>query len=153
MLVFFALSWHYFCFFKVLIALTANHISLSRVQFMIVSIQRATELTGLSRSTINRHIASGKLTKTGKGIDTNDLIKCYEDLKPNTTGTGEDANSQTAISEHEQWLMDQVEYLLHEIKELKREAIHREERLLGIIESKLVQQPDPSPGLFRKFWK
>ncbi len=118
---------------------------------MIVSIQRATELTGLSRSTINRHIASGKLTKTGKGIDTNDLIKCYEELKPNTTGTG-DTVSQPPISEHEQWLMDQVEYLLHDIKELKREAIHREERLLNIIESKLVT-PNPTSGLFRKFWK
>lgn len=119
--------------------------------FMIVSIQRATELTGLSRSTINRHIASGKLTKTGKGIDTNDLIKCYEELKPKTAGTG-DAASQSPISEHEQWLMDQVEYLLHDIKELKREAIHREERLLSIIESKLVA-PQPVLGLFKKFWK
>lgn len=118
---------------------------------MIVSIQRATELTGLSRSTINRHIASGKLKKTGKGIDTNDLIKCYEELKPTVAGTG-DATSQPLISEHEQWLMDQVEYLLHDIKELKREAIHREERLLNIIESKL-SNPDPSPGLFKKFWK
>jgi hypothetical protein len=117
---------------------------------MIVSIQRATELTGLSRSTINRHIASGKLTKTGKGIDTNDLIKCYEELKPNT-GMG-DVASQPPISEHEQWLMDQVEYLLHDIKELKREAIHREERLLNIIESKLVAH-DNTPGLFRRFWK
>jgi hypothetical protein len=117
---------------------------------MIVSIQRATELTGLSRSTINRHIASGKLTKTGKGIDTNDLIKCYDELKPNA-GMG-DIASQPPISEHEQWLMDQVEYLLHDIKELKREAIHREERLLNIIESKLVTH-DNSSGLFKKFWK
>lgn len=118
---------------------------------MIVSIQRATELTGLSRSTINRHIASGKLKKTGKGIDTNDLIKCYEELKPNVTDT-DGTTSQPPISEHEQWLMDQVEYLLHDIKELKREAIHREERLLNIIESKLAT-PDPAPGLFKRFWK
>jgi hypothetical protein len=48
--------------------------------------------------------------------------------------------------------MDQVEYLLHDIKELKREAIHREERLLSIIESKLVS-PQSAPGLFKKFWK
>jgi hypothetical protein len=117
---------------------------------MIVSIQRATELTGLSRSTINRHIASGKLAKTGKGIDTNDLIKCYDELK--STGVTGETNSQPQISEHEQWLMDQVEYLLHDIKELKREAIHREERLLNIIESKLPQ-PHTSSGLFKKFWK
>jgi hypothetical protein len=120
---------------------------------MIVSIQRATELTGLSRSTINRHIASGKLTKTGKGIDTNDLIKCYNELKPEATGTDDGTNAQQAISEHEQWLMDQVEYLLHEIKELKREAIRREERLLNIIESKVIQPPDTTPKLFKKFWK
>ena len=118
---------------------------------MIVSIQRATELTGLSRSTINRHIASGKLVKTGKGIDTNDLIKCYDELKSNAIGAGE-GGVQAPISEHEQWLMDQVEYLLHDIKELKREAIHREERLLNIIESKLVQ-PSIMSTLFRKFWK
>jgi hypothetical protein len=118
---------------------------------MIVSIQRATELTGLSRSTINRHIASGKLIKTGKGIDTNDLIKCYDELKANTADSGE-ANLQPVISEHEQWLMDQVEYLLHDIKELKREAIHREERLLNIIESKLAQSNTTS-GVFKKFWK
>jgi hypothetical protein len=118
---------------------------------MIVSIQRATELTGLSRSTINRHIASGKLTKTGKGIDTNDLIKCYEELNPKTASKC-DTTSQPPISEHEQWLMDQVEYLVHDIKELKREAIHREERLLNIIESKLVT-PQSTLGLFKKFWK
>lgn len=118
---------------------------------MIVSIQRATELTGLSRSTINRHIASGKLIKTGKGIDTNDLIKCYDELKPNTTGET-NVTSQPPISEHEQWLMDQVEYLLHDIKELKREAIHREERLLNIIESKLVP-PSVLSSLLSKFWK
>lgn len=118
---------------------------------MIVSIQRATELTGLSRSTINRHIASGKLIKTGKGIDTNDLIKCYEELKPNATSTG-DVATQTPISEHEQWLMDQVEYLLRDIKELKRESMHREERLLNIIESKLGAS-EPAPSLFKRFWK
>lgn len=120
---------------------------------MIVSIQRATELTGLSRSTINRHIASGKLSKTGKGIDTNDLIKCYNDLKPDPTAPGDEANPSQTISEHEQWLMDQVEYLLHEIRELKREAIRREERLLNIIETKLVAPADRSPGIFKKFWK
>ena len=48
---------------------------------MIVNIQKAIELTGVSRSTIQRHIKQGKLSRTDKGIDTSELIMVYGALK------------------------------------------------------------------------
>ena len=44
---------------------------------MYVTIQQATKLTGKSRATITRHIGSGKLSKTNKGIDTAELMRVY----------------------------------------------------------------------------
>jgi hypothetical protein len=44
---------------------------------MYVTIQQATKLTGKSRATITRHISTGKLSRTDKGIDTAELIRVY----------------------------------------------------------------------------
>jgi hypothetical protein len=48
---------------------------------MIVSIQKATQLTNKSRSTIERHIKQGKLSKSGDGIDISELLRVYGAFK------------------------------------------------------------------------
>ena len=50
---------------------------------MYVTIQEATKLTGRSRATISRHINSGKLSKTDKGIDTAELMRVYRNQTNN----------------------------------------------------------------------
>lgn len=52
----------------------------------LVSITEAARLAGKSRRTIQRHIATGKLSlshndMTGKSIETSELIRCYGDIK------------------------------------------------------------------------
>ncbi|CAI3959528.1 unnamed protein product, partial [Commensalibacter communis] len=51
----------------------------------IVSISEAAELTGKTRRTIQRHVASGKLSRSvassgQAGIDTSELIRVYGQL-------------------------------------------------------------------------
>ena len=47
----------------------------------IVSLKDAGLLTGKGSSTIYRHIKAGKLSKTGDGIDTSELMRVYGALK------------------------------------------------------------------------
>lgn len=49
----------------------------------IVSISEAATLTGKNRSTLHRHIATGKLSRVanGDGVDTAELIRVYGELK------------------------------------------------------------------------
>lgn len=49
----------------------------------IVSISEAATLTGKNRSTLHRHIATGKLSRVanGDGLDTAELIRVYGELK------------------------------------------------------------------------
>ena len=98
---------------------------------MYVSIQTATELTKKSRSTISRHIKSGKLSRTSEGIEISELIRVYGELKqPN------EASSDESITNREQWLMNQIEDLQQQLKELKNESLEREKRLMALLEHK-----------------
>ena len=47
----------------------------------IVTFKQAGLLSGKGTATIYRHIKSGKLSKTGNGIDTSELIRVYGELK------------------------------------------------------------------------
>ena len=47
----------------------------------IVTLKDAGLLTGKGSATIYRHIKSGKLSKTGDGVDTSELIRVYGELK------------------------------------------------------------------------
>jgi hypothetical protein len=47
----------------------------------IVSLKDAGLMTGKGSATIYRHIKSGKLSKTGDGIETSELIRVYGELK------------------------------------------------------------------------
>lgn len=91
---------------------------------MFVNIQKAIELTGVSRSTIQRHIKAGKLTKTDKGIDTAELIRVYGELKQVNASQFNDA-----LINHE-WFIKQIEQLQNELKQVKNEAMERERQAL-----------------------
>ena len=119
---------------------------------MIVNIQKAIELTGVSRSTIQRHIKQGKLSRTDKGIDTAELIRVYGALK-NTTEQVKVNQSDNSVSEREQWLMTQIEQLQKDLKELKVESIEREKRLMALLEHQAGAGTDKSGGLFGRLFK
>jgi hypothetical protein len=117
---------------------------------MIVNIQKAIELTGVSRSTIQRHIKQGKLSRTDKGIDTSELIRVYGALK-NPTEQVTVNQSDKSVSERELWLMAQIDQLQKDLKELKVESIEREKRLMALLE--LRSGADKSVGLFGRLFK
>lgn len=66
----------------------------------LVSITEAARLTGKSRRTIQRHIATGKLSMsrndaTEKSSETSELIRCYGEIKQNTVTPKHDAEHVT----------------------------------------------------------
>lgn len=119
---------------------------------MIVSIQRATELTGLSRATISRHIKAGKLSRTDKGIDTSELVRCYGELKSGNDKSGT-TTLNNSMSEREAWLMKQVEQLQCDMRELKAESLARESRLMALLENKAPSPSGEAGGLFGRLFK
>jgi hypothetical protein len=48
----------------------------------IVTFKQAGLLSGKGTATIYRHIKSGKLSKTGSGVDTSELVRVYGELRP-----------------------------------------------------------------------
>lgn len=48
----------------------------------IVTFKMAGLLCGKGTATIYRHVKSGKISKSGKGIDTSELLRVYGELKP-----------------------------------------------------------------------
>lgn len=114
---------------------------------MFVNIQKAIELTGVSRSTLQRHIKQGKLSKTDKGIDTAELIRVYGELKP-VRESGKGNQSDSAINAREQVLISQIELLTKQL-ELANE---RERRLMALLEFQAgIVESKPS-GFFSGFF-
>ena len=112
---------------------------------MIVTIQEATVLTGKSRSTLNRYIAIGKLSKRENGLDTSELIRVFGALK----GTGDTPtvnHDNASVTHREQWLMHQVDALQRQLNELKAESLEREKRLLCLLEHHLGVSSDAVPA-------
>jgi hypothetical protein len=115
-------------------------------QTMFVNIQKAIELTGVSRSTLQRHIKTGKLSKTDKGIDTAELIRVYGEFKPVSESVKVNP-SANAMSEREQFYIKQIELLTNQL-ELANE---REKRLIALLEHQVSKES--SGGLFGKWFK
>lgn len=109
---------------------------------MIVTIQKACELTGKSRSTINRYISTGKLSRRENGIDTSELIRVFGSLK-SATDTPKANHETDSVTHREQWLMNQVESLQKQLNELKVESLEREKRLLSLLEHQVGVSPEP----------
>ncbi len=113
---------------------------------MLVNIQKAIELTGVSRSTIQRHIKQGKLSRTDKGIDTAELIRVYGALK-NTAESSKINQADKSVSDYEKFLLSQVALLTNQL-ELANE---REKKLFAILEHQAGA--DKSGGLFGRLFK
>ena len=137
----------------------------------LVSITDAARLTGKSRRTIQRHIATGKLSvshtdATGKSIETSELIRCYGEIKKINV-TPEKDLKQVTMSHDVTLLIDKNE---SEIKLLKQQVALLQQRLqdkdehidslkqaMLLIESKLpaTQEPVKQPVVKKswQFWK
>ena len=105
---------------------------------MYVTIQEATRLTGKSRATITRHISTGKLSKTDKGIDTAELMRVYGALV-DTLDTPLSHSTDDSMTTREQWLMSQIDTLQQQLMTQKAEYLERENRLFAM----LTHQPEP----------
>ena len=113
---------------------------------MIVTIQEAVKLTGKSRSTINRYISTGKLSKSNGGVDTSELIRVFGPLK-GASDTPKTNHDNDSVTHREQWLMNQVDSLQKQLNELKAESLEREKRLLSLLEHQVgvpVETPKKS---------
>ncbi|EHP6399525.1 DNA-binding protein [Yersinia enterocolitica] len=137
----------------------------------LVSITDAARLTGKSRRTIQRHIATGKLSvshtdATEKSIETSELIRCYGEIKKINV-TPEKDLKQVTMSHDVTLLIDKNE---SEIKLLKQQVALLQQRLqdkdehidslkqaMLLIESKLpaTQEPVKQPVVKKswQFWK
>jgi hypothetical protein len=119
---------------------------------MIVTIQKATELTGKSRSTIERHIKQGVLSKSDNGIDTSELLRVYGAFKSDSD-TSINASNDASVTEREQWLMRQIEDLKREYIERERQFLERENRLMALLTHQTEKKTSNGGELWRKVFK
>ena len=116
---------------------------------MIVTIQKATLLTGKSRSTIERHIKQGRLSRSGEGIDTSELLRVYGAFIKDGD-VSNDVSNDNAVTQREQWLMQQIEDLKREHQERERHYIEREQRLMMLLTHQKDQTEQHTPSTAKK---
>ncbi|MEY4211472.1 MAG: hypothetical protein RLZ92_1853 [Pseudomonadota bacterium] len=92
---------------------------------MIVSIEEATRLVGKSRSTINRAIKAGKLSKTPTGIDTAELMRVYGELMQHDTPQkmAQQTTNDTSVDHHKLELLQVQMELLRVQLEQSQESV------------------------------
>lgn len=117
---------------------------------MLVTLTKATQLTGKSRSTIERHIKQGKLSKTTDGIDTSELLRVYGAFVQ-VDDVSKDALLTDAVTHREQWLMRQIEELKSEYTAREKEYLEREKKLMLLLEHK--PQKSDSRELWNRVFK
>jgi len=124
----------------------------------LVSITEAAKLTGKSRRTIQRYVATGKLSlsqndATEKSIETSELIRVFggslridtdSDAQKNVTMSHNDATKDN-IPDMEKELLKQELSLLKERLKDKDAHIDSLQKAMLLIESKLPKTPEPSP--------
>jgi len=133
----------------------------------LVSITDAARLTGKSRRTIQRHIATGKLSvshadATGKSLETSELIRCYGEIKkvnvtqekdPNQVTMSHDVTFFIDKNESEIELLKQQVALLQQRLQDKDEHIDSLKQAMLLIESKLPATPEPATqSVVKKSW-
>ncbi len=121
---------------------------------MIVTIQKAVELTGKSRSTITRYISTGKLSRSDLGLDTSELLRVFGPFKsehdtPRPTQLTDSVT--THAPEREAWLMQQIESLQRQLVEQKTEYLERERRLMALLEHQSGIADAPKKSWFDRF--
>ncbi|WP_369791040.1 DNA-binding protein [Rouxiella sp. WC2420] len=134
----------------------------------LVSITEAARLTGKSRRTIQRHIATGRLSKshgdaTEKSIETSELIRCYGEIKQNIDTLSYDTRLVTMSHagtlkidkiEAEIELLKQKVDLLKQRLQDKDAHIDSLKQAMLLIESKLPATPEPvAQPMMKKLWQ
>lgn len=119
----------------------------------LVSISEASKLTGKSRTTVHRHISTGKLSKVQDGtggfkLDTSELIRVYGAFKNVTTEHSKDTATEQGITLAEQQknsnepllkiendlLKKQIELLQDHVSSLKQALVlleHKKEQIMS----------------------
>ncbi|OZS71985.1 hypothetical protein CHI95_24250 [Providencia rettgeri] len=136
-----------------------------------VSISEAAKLTGKSRRTIQRYVATGKVSlsrsdATGKSIDISELIRVFGDLKKEDvtpTITHEDVTMSHHVTGSDDKKKLENELLKKEIEFLKQRLEDKDAHIdslknaMLLIESKLpttTQESTPTPTKKSwQFWK
>jgi|SaaInlStandDraft_5_1057022.scaffolds.fasta_scaffold285856_1 hypothetical protein len=103
----------------------------------VVTVIKATQLTGKSAPTIYRHLKQGKLSKTDSGIDTTELIRVYGELR-NIEKPNQEVKSD--ISTDIDFIKDELMFIKGELS--KSQDVNK--RLLDIIEHRLPAPTQPS---------
>ena len=111
---------------------------------MYVTIQQATKLTGKSRATITRHISSGKLSKTDKGIDTAELMRVYGaligvlDASPDTSQNDSVTTHDASLTHQNDALIDslqaQIELLKTQVAQERDNATQWRQQAVMLLE-------------------
>ena len=92
----------------------------------IVTLKDAGLLTGKGSATIYRHIKSGKLSKTGYGVDTSELIRVYGELKEiisSDKGDNSQIDKKYTVSDNDKLssLEREIELLRETVTELRND--------------------------------
>lgn len=136
-----------------------------------VSISEAARLTGKSRRTIQRYVATGKLSlshsdATEKNIDTSELIRVFGEINkvevtpsepPKTVTMSHRVTHDNDSSKLENELLKkEIEFLKQRLED-KDAHIDSLKNAMLLIESKLPPTPEPQPAPVTKkswqFWK
>lgn len=134
-----------------------------------VSISEAAKLTGKSRRTIQRYVATGKISlsrsdATGKSIDISELIRVFGDLKKENvtpTITYEDVTMSHHVTSSDDKKTLENELLKKEIEFLKQRLEDKDAHInslknaMLLIESKLLTTTQESTATKKswQFWK
>jgi len=139
----------------------------SEVFMAQVSISEAARLTGKSRRTIQRYVATGKLSLshndvTEKNIDISELIRVFGEIKKEEV-TSSDTPEMVTMSHHVTSIDDRKnlenELLKKEIEFLKQRLEDKDAHIdslknaMLLIESKLPTTPEPAPVPTKKPWQ
>ena len=96
----------------------------------IVTLKDAGLLTGKGSATIYRHLKSGKLSKTGAGVDTSELIRVYGELKEIiNSDKGNNSQNEKKDSVIENDKLSSLEREIELLKKFNEELIKDKERL------------------------
>ena len=116
----------------------------------ILTIRKAAELSGVSENTIYKKLRKGILSRshTGKGIDLSELLRVYPDLnepQKGSEGVNRDdvkvtpLDSSQVSSQVDNQVITLLKAQVQDLKDVAVESGRREERLMALLESRLLQ--------------
>ena len=117
----------------------------------IVSKAQAARLVGVSRSTLYRQVKTGKLSVTGEGIDTEELIRVFGSIR--LTDTPAEGHRDTSAVPLLQQELAMLRGLVSEYRERERDHQVQVNRLLGLLEDSHRLTHQKSRAAWWQFWR